>query len=87
MEPPKITTYVDLEKESSSLSYQLSTHFTKVEFPCFDGEDTEGWLFCCLRFFVIDHTPLTFKVKLSSLHLSRRALDWHQSVLKSKGIA
>ena len=76
--PPKINPFIDLGSDDSGTTntpYHLSTRFSKVEFPRFDGTDLEGWLFKCDRFFQIDYTPLNAKVKLVVIHMEGRALQ------------
>lgn len=76
-------TFVDLSSQGNS--YQLSTRFTKIDFPVFDGSDFDGWLFRYERFFLVDRTPIDSKVTVASLHFSGKALEWHQSFIKNKG--
>lgn len=63
----------------------MPTRLSKVEFPRFDGDDLEGWIFRSERFSKIDHTPAENKVTMASVHLSGKALEWHQSFLKRRG--
>ncbi|XP_020080220.1 uncharacterized protein LOC109703897 [Ananas comosus] len=63
---------------------QIFPRFTKIEFPRFDGEDLKGWLYRCEQFFEIDGTAEDAKVKLATIHLEGRALQWHQIFMKSR---
>ena len=58
---------------------------SKIEFPRFNGDDVKSWLFRCRHFFRIDDVPENMKVELAAMHLSDRALVWHQQFLKNYG--
>ncbi|XP_022041343.1 uncharacterized protein LOC110943921 [Helianthus annuus] len=62
-----------------------SNRLTKVEFPKFNGDDVEGWMYKCEHFFSIDDTPERYKVRYAAVHLEGRALQWHQGFMKSSG--
>lgn len=57
-----------------------------MEFPSLGGSDLQGWMFKCDRFFQLDATPPSTKVRLASLHLIGKALEWHQSYVRSRGV-
>ncbi|EEF34791.1 conserved hypothetical protein [Ricinus communis] len=90
-------TYIDLSQPTIHTQaaigngYQMATRFTKIESPTFNGEDLEGWLFKCERFFQIDYTLLMARMKLASIHMEGRALNklgeppWEEYVLALKG--
>lgn len=40
------------------------------------------WLFRCNQFFDIDQTPESMKIKLVTMYLKGRALQWHQAITK-----
>ncbi|KAD4585752.1 hypothetical protein E3N88_23353 [Mikania micrantha] len=61
-----------------------NNQFAKVEFPKFDGTDVEGWLYRCEHFFTIDETPERLKLRYAAVHLEGRALQWHQSYIKTR---
>ena len=63
----------------------FSTRQTKVDFPRFNGEDLNGWIYRCQQFFDVDGTPPESKVKLAVINLEGRALQWHQNWRKYKG--
>ena len=58
---------------------------SKIEFPRFNGDDVKSWLFRCKHFFKIDDVQEDMKVELAAMHLSDRALVWHQQFLKNYG--
>lgn len=58
---------------------------SKIEFPRFNGDDVKSWLFRCKHFFKIDEVQEEMKVELAAMHLSDRALVWHQQFLKKYG--
>ncbi|XP_022008221.1 uncharacterized protein LOC110907566 [Helianthus annuus] len=62
-----------------------NNRLTKVEFPKFNGDDVEGWMYKCEHFFSIDETPEKYKVRYAAVHLEGRALQWHQGFMKSTG--
>lgn len=53
----------------------------KMEFSRFAGEDVEGWIYHCQQFFKFDVTLEESKVKLASIHLEGKVLQWHQVFL------
>nr|CAD1823577.1 unnamed protein product [Ananas comosus var. bracteatus] len=69
---------------NNPIKSQLSSRFTKVEFPRFNGMDLKGWVYRCEQFFEIDGTEEDAKVKLATIHLESRALQWHQVYMKSR---
>ncbi|KAJ0920389.1 putative nucleotidyltransferase, Ribonuclease H [Helianthus annuus] len=62
-----------------------NNRLTKIEFPKFNGDDVEGWLYKCDHFFSIDETPERYKVRYAAVHMEGRALQWHQGFMKSSG--
>jgi len=56
-----------------------------VEFPKFWGEDVQGWIYKCEQFFEVDNVEEGMKVRIASIHLSEKALQWHQSFMRSRG--
>ena len=65
-------------------SQYFSTRQSKVDFPHFNGDDLNGWLYRCQQFFEVDGTPEEAKVKLAAINLEGRALQWHQNWTKYK---
>ncbi|KAJ9557386.1 hypothetical protein OSB04_012000 [Centaurea solstitialis] len=51
------------------------------EFPSFDGESFKDWYYKCNRFFELDNTLENMKIRLVSIHLKGRALQWHQGFM------
>lgn len=52
-----------------------------MEFPKFVGEEVEGWLYRSQQFSKFDDTPEEAKVKLASIHLEGKVLQWHQAFM------
>jgi len=71
---------------SSGNSNQPLSRLSRVEFPRFHGEDVVGWIYKCEQFFEIDQTVGSMQVKIASIHLSGKALLWHQSFMKNRGL-
>nr|XP_043620521.1 uncharacterized protein LOC122592345 [Erigeron canadensis] len=59
--------------------------FTKIEFPKFEGDNVEDWIYKCEHFYTIDATPETSKIRYVAIHITGRALSWHQGYMKSSG--
>ena len=72
--------------EQNGANQNRNSYFTtrqaKVDFPRFDGNDLNGWLFRCQHFFDVDRTPTEVRVKLAAINLEGRALQWHQNWTK-----
>ncbi|GJZ45980.1 reverse transcriptase [Tanacetum coccineum] len=59
---------------------------TKLEFPKFNGEDVQGWLYRVNMFITMDRIQEDAqKLMLVSMHLFDHALNWHKQFLKSNG--
>jgi len=58
------------------------SRLTRIDFPKFEGEDVQGWVYKCEQFFELDSIAETKKVKIASIHLLGKALVWHQSFMK-----
>ncbi|XP_076907379.1 uncharacterized protein LOC143563805 [Bidens hawaiensis] len=56
----------------------------KVDFPKFNGEDVQGWLYRCEHFFAIDETPDNLKLRHAVIHLEGDAIQWHRSYMKTR---
>ncbi|XP_071728214.1 uncharacterized protein [Rutidosis leptorrhynchoides] len=56
---------------------QLS-RVTKLDFPKFDGDDVRGWIYRCNQFFTVDRVEDDDKVRIASIHMYKKALNWHQ---------
>lgn len=55
-----------------------------MDFPRFDGEDVQGWVYRCEQFFEVEGTPGNLKVRVASIQLTGKALTWHQSFMKGR---
>ncbi|KAG8387123.1 hypothetical protein BUALT_Bualt03G0220500 [Buddleja alternifolia] len=69
---------------NSNLGYQIPTKVARVEFPRFNGDYLRGWLYKCEQFFEVDETPPTAKVKMASVHLEGKIIQWHQMYMKGR---
>ncbi|GJX18735.1 gypsy/ty3 retroelement polyprotein [Tanacetum coccineum] len=58
---------------------------TRLDFPKFGGDDVNGWLFRVQQFFLIDNVQENQKIKLVSMHLYDKALEWHKQFIKIHG--
>ncbi|XP_021974525.1 uncharacterized protein LOC110869591 [Helianthus annuus] len=56
----------------------------RLDFPRFNGEDVEGWIYKCNHFFAIDKTPDEHKVQVAVVNLEGAALQWHQAYAASQ---
>lgn len=61
----------------------IEQKLTRLKFSKFCGENLGDWKYKCDKFFEFDDTPDDTKVKLASLHLNGRALQWHQNFMKN----
>ncbi|XP_071704201.1 uncharacterized protein [Rutidosis leptorrhynchoides] len=61
------------------------TRSTKLEFPKFNGDDVRGWLYKSQQFFSVDRIEEDEKVRISSIHLQDKALNWHQNYVRIHG--
>ncbi|CAM8908644.1 unnamed protein product [Rhodiola kirilowii] len=62
----------------------LATRLSKVEFPKFDGTLLREWVYRCEQFFLLDSTAPELKVRLASLHMEGKALQWHHNYMHSR---
>ena len=58
---------------------------TKLEFPKFYGDDVQGWLYRVNQFFLLDQIAENQKVRLVSMHMFDKALNWHKQFVKRHG--
>ncbi|GJZ55414.1 reverse transcriptase [Tanacetum coccineum] len=59
---------------------------TKVEFPKFDGEEVLSWLYRVNNYFEMDHiVENEQKIRLVSMHLFGKALNWHKHFMSKFG--
>lgn len=64
--------------------YSGVTRLAKLDFPRFNGERVNEWLFKAEQFFSLDYTPEDLKVKISSIHFEGAAATWHQNLFESE---
>jgi len=55
----------------------------RIDFPRFNGENVNQWIYQCENYFLIDKTPEEFKVQLALVHLEGKALQWHTTLMNS----
>ncbi|KAJ1412618.1 Retrotransposon gag domain [Sesbania bispinosa] len=63
--------------------HNVSTRFTKLEFPRFTREDVNGWISKCERLFALDDTPEGNKVTLASIAMDEVSYQWFQGFERS----
>lgn len=89
---PEPSDLTDITKQQPSLAQQrppptsgaLATRIGKIEFPKFKGSLLHEWICLCEQFFVLDNTAPELKVRLASLHLEGKALQWHHTYMSSR---
>ena len=57
-----------------SRAQYFATRQLKIDFPHFNGEDINVWLYRCEQFFEVDDIPPKAKVKLAIINLKGKAL-------------
>ncbi|KAL1220369.1 hypothetical protein V5N11_005994 [Cardamine amara subsp. amara] len=62
----------------------LLTRLSKVGFPSSDGLNLRNWIFKCEQFFTLDGTPDESKVRLATIYMSGKALQWHQNYIAER---
>nr|GEV56506.1 hypothetical protein [Tanacetum cinerariifolium] len=59
---------------------------TKIEFPKFEGDDVLSWLYRVNKFYEMDHIDDDAqKIRLVSMHMFRKALNWHKHFMTKHG--
>jgi len=58
------------------------SRLSQINFPKFEGDEVQGWIYKCEQFFELDGIGENRKVMIAAIHLSGRALVWHQSFMK-----
>jgi len=58
------------------------SRLSRIDFPKFEGDDVQGWVYKCEQFFELDAITEGKKVKKAATHMTGRALVWHQSFMK-----
>ena len=56
----------------------------KLDFPRFDGDRVDDWIFRVDQFFTLDKVPEDSNIHVISLHLDVGPLYWHKNFIKSK---
>ena len=59
------------------------SRLSRTNFPKFEGEDVQGWIYKCEHCFEVDAIVKSKRVKIAAKHLARRALVSHQSLMKN----
>ena len=78
------TTNVNNNNNNPPIHHGLSARLTKIGFPMFDGSELREWIYRCEQLFSIDSTPPELKVRLASLHMTGKALQWHHSYIANR---
>lgn len=68
----------------AGLHKSIQPELTRLEFPRFNGDGLYDWLYRCDKYFELYDTPDSMKIKIASIHLEGRALQWHQNYLRCK---
>ncbi|XP_029129148.1 uncharacterized protein LOC109806874 [Cajanus cajan] len=63
--------------------YACGTRLARIDFPKFNGENVNQWIYQCEMYFAIDLTPEEFKVRLAVVHFEGKAMQWHHAFSKS----
>lgn len=63
---------------SSHSAPPFGTRYAKIDFPKFFGDDPNGWVYKCERFFEYNSVDNNNKVRLAVLHLEDKAIQWYQ---------
>lgn len=56
----------------------------KIDFPCFDRSDPEGWLYLVEEYFAFHGVTEEAKVQMAGLHMMGTALPWIQGIWRNK---
>nr|KYP45442.1 hypothetical protein KK1_033012 [Cajanus cajan] len=64
--------------------YACGTRLARIDFPKFNGENVNQWIYQCEMYFAIDLTPEEFKVRLAVVHFEGKAMQWHHAFAKSQ---
>ncbi|KAG8374813.1 hypothetical protein BUALT_Bualt10G0034600 [Buddleja alternifolia] len=75
---PGAESYTHRGQVAQGPGYNMPTKCSMVEFPRFSGEDLRGCIFRCEQFFEVYDTPFDAKVRLATVYLEGKALQWHQ---------
>ncbi|XP_047318875.1 uncharacterized protein LOC124922180 [Impatiens glandulifera] len=64
--------------------YQPPTRLSKIDFPRFNGEEVDDWIYGVEMFFQIDRTSEESKMDYACAHLTGRARCWFSSYLQHR---
>ncbi|XP_047322943.1 uncharacterized protein LOC124926704 [Impatiens glandulifera] len=64
--------------------YQPPTRLSKIDFPRFNGEEVDDWIYGVEMFFQIDRTSEESKMDYACAHLTGRAHCWFSSYLQHR---
>ena len=70
---------------ASSSNSETSTQHLKLNFPAFDGQDPQAWIYKAEQFFSFKNIPPDHQAQLASFHLEGIALQWYRWLTKFKG--
>ncbi|KAL1213167.1 hypothetical protein V5N11_026428 [Cardamine amara subsp. amara] len=59
------------------------TRLGKIDFPRFNGDKIQEWLFKVEEFFGVDFTPDDMYVKTAAIHYDGHAATWYHSFIQS----
>lgn len=83
--PPEMEVVPQVRNPNHDVLPQFNTRFARIDFPKFSGEDPSGWVYKCERFFYYNMIENNNRVKLATLHLEGKALNWYQWFEKCHG--
>ncbi|KAL5746499.1 hypothetical protein ACOSP7_027645 [Xanthoceras sorbifolium] len=84
--PTESSQYVNLPSASHSQpSTNRKHHHLKLNFPKFDGNDPQAWIYKAEQYFDFKEVVVEQQVQLASFHLEGIALQWHRWFAKLKG--
>ena len=66
------------------LHNSISSRLTKIGFPMFDGSVLREWIYRCEQFFSFDSTLPELKVRLASLLMTDKSLQWHHAYIENR---
>ncbi|KAH7655598.1 hypothetical protein IHE45_18G022800 [Dioscorea alata] len=65
-------------------SKTIQPKLTRLELPRFNGDGLYDWLYRCNQYFELDDTTDSVKIKIASIHMEDRALQWHRNYLRCR---
>ncbi|XP_047326513.1 uncharacterized protein LOC124930200 [Impatiens glandulifera] len=64
-------------RDRNNRPYHIHKSFTRIDFPKFDGNDVDGWIYAAEEFFEVDNTPLDIQPRIARLHFKDKARLWY----------